>query len=168
MQEGPLMKTLRNGSVNEENCYLEIQFRVFPHERADEDRHRKYFAQKIQHGELLVLEYAHGRYIGHFSFAKMISSPFPNCIYLVEGAILEEHRRVGKGTKLMGALIAKCRAEGLTQIRTNTAIARNNRDAINIYHKMGFTREGRVHIQGVPNMLLRLHVGEESRLPLLV
>ncbi len=162
------MTTIRKGSVNDENSYLEIQFRVFPHERADESRHRKYFAQKIQHGELLVLEDTHGRYMGHFSFAKMISSPFPNCIYLEEAAILEEHRRVGNGTKLMGALIAECKAVGFTQIWTNTTIARNNRDAINFYHKMGFTREGKVHIQGVPNMLLRLHVGEERRLPLLV
>nr|MDO8111777.1 GNAT family N-acetyltransferase [Candidatus Sigynarchaeota archaeon] len=148
------MVEIRKGEARDKDDYLRVQFAVFPGEITQRKRHEQYFDLKITRDEILVLIQG-DEYIGHFTFSRMISPPFPGSIYLEEIAILQDYQGKGHGTRAMNEIITMGKKEGFHQVWLDTWASTRNR-ALKFYKKFGFEKRGTVTKDGFKEYFLCL------------
>jgi ribosomal protein S18 acetylase RimI-like enzyme len=150
------MEKIRRGTKFDIDNYLKFQLEAFPDESIE--RHRKYFLQKIDRDEILIFE-LDSIYIGHLSFSKLISCPFPNTIYAEEFVIGEKYRNKKFGKKLMVYLIKEARKNDFNEILLNTSALESNK-AISFYQKHGFKKIGVLNYNNKQKIFFQLLIDD--------
>ncbi len=115
-----------------------MQLETFPEE--DRNRHKKYFDERVLNKEIFVLENSR-KYIGHLTFRKSISPPFPNSIHIDEFAINPEYRGNNYGTEMINRVIKEARKFKFSKIFLETWNNPKNK-ALKFYDKFGFKKIG--------------------------
>lgn len=153
------MVKIRKGKKNDIGNYLKLQLASFPEE--DKERHKKYFKQKIERKEILILE-SNNQYIGHLTYSKFISPPFTNSLFIEEFAIHKEFRNKGYGTMLLSRLVEEAGKLGFNRILLDTWNSPKN-EAIAFYRKHGFKEVGKIKTKTCDELFFELFV--RSRKP---